>query len=207
MIDQEWPEFLDKLDSDPDNAFADFYKIALRVLKSTPPVPMRSLPSDDIEELTNDIVYHCVKDNFRILRQYKPMGKPFAAWFYIIATNKCRDYFRSRGRRPQTISIHGSANELSLENKLRNPGNNGEKKYDLKKLLSFTRVSIEKLGDYCRLLLEMAADEFTPREMVAVLRLPKDHNKKVSDDLRECRRKLKKLLVDEGYDIKSLLAV
>jgi hypothetical protein len=51
----------------------------------------------------------------------------------------------------------------------------------------------------------MAADEFTPKEMVKVLRRPPRDNKKVSDDLRYCRRKLRKLLTEMGVDVSGVV--
>jgi len=67
-----------------------------------------------------------------------------------------------------------------------------------------TRRAMDMIDDYCRLLLEMAGDEITPLEMIAILRLPRDQNKKVSDDLRHCRKKLKSIIYEEGTDIDAL---
>ena len=64
---------------------------------------------------------------------------------------------------------------------------------------------ISRLDEKCRLLLEMAADELSIKEMVRLLRLSPDQNKKVSDDLRYCRKKLKKLLGEGGIDIEAIL--
>jgi DNA-directed RNA polymerase specialized sigma24 family protein len=205
MTDSMWPNFLNKLDSNPDTAFREFYKLAYYVYNTTPPIPLRNLPSEESEELKDDIIYHCVKDNFRVLRLYQSKGKPFAAWFYTLASNKCRDYLRKKGRQPETVPIDSNPDNLSLADILHNKNENSEYKIDFADFISITKKAISQLEEYCKLLLEMAADEFTPKEMVLVLRLPKDQNKKVSDDLRECRRRLTNLLAQDGYDIKSLI--
>lgn len=204
MNDQLVPFFLSQLDKEPDAAFKDFYLFAVRLLRSCPPRPMRSLNEDDCQDAIHDIIYHCVKDDFRILRQYVSKGRPFAAWFYALAHNKCIDIIRSKGHQPEGLSIHPDKDESELMNLLPDPGENEGKRFELSDLLSIVKKALTLLGDYCRLLLEMAGDEFTPREMVAVLRLPAEQNKKVSDDLRECRRRLRRKLSEDGIDIESL---
>jgi len=205
MPNPSWPTFLDVLDSDPDTAFVDFYRFAVRTLSTAPPRPMRNLSQDDRQDLIHDIIYHCAKDNFRVLRQYVDKGKPFAAWLYVMAHNLCVDHFRSKGRDPDVVSINRNSGGTSLENILSNRGSSNGKKSELVELIAIVKKTIKRLDEYCRLLLEMAADEFTPKEMVAVLRLPPDQNKKVSDDLRYCREKLKRRLAEGGLDIRSLL--
>jgi len=201
MEDLSWPPFLDLLNNDPDTAFADFYRFAVTTLTSTPPRPMRSLNQDDCQDLIHDIIYHCVKDNFRVLRQYAHRRKPFAAWLYAIAHNLCLDRLRSKGYREEAAS----SNITNLIEILPIRDESVDKRIGLKELIAIVRKTITQLSQYCRLLLEMAADEFTPKEIVKVLRLPADQNKKVSDDLRECRRKLKKRLGEAGIDIGALI--
>jgi RNA polymerase sigma factor (sigma-70 family) len=146
-----------------------------------------------------------VKDKFHALRQYKNKGKPFAGWFYILAHNKIKDYIRKKVRKPKVISNNPDNQTDDILETLPNPSPDSEIIADLSELLSITREALMKLSTYCQLLLQMAADEFTPREMVVVLRLAKDQNKKVSDDLRECRRKLIQVLANEGIDIKAYI--
>lgn len=205
MHNPSWPPFLSLLDCNPDTAFADFYRFAVRTLTTAPPRAMRGLNQDDRQDLIHDIIYHCVKDDFRVLRQYVDKGKPFAAWLYVMAHNLSVDHFRRRERDPDAVSIHEDSEGASLENILSNQGNNDGKKSELAELIAIVKKTIARIDEYCRLLLEMAADEFTPKEMVAVLRLPPDQNKKVSDDLRYCREKLKRRLMEGGLDIGSLL--
>lgn len=205
MNDPLWPDFLNELDRNPDKAFEGFYRFASAALSVTPPKLMMSLNPEDREELTGEIIYHCVKDKFHALRQYINKGKPFAGWFYILAHNKTRDYLRKKGREPKLVTNNPDQQTADILDTLPNPGPNGEIVAGLSGLLSITREALMRLSTYCQLLLQMAADEFTPREMVAVLRLAKDQNKKVSDDLRECRRKLIQVLANEGIDIKSYI--
>jgi DNA-directed RNA polymerase specialized sigma24 family protein len=201
MDKSAWPSFLDRLDNDPDGAFEEFYKLASESLGSVPPRPMSSLNVDDRQDLFHDIVYHCVKDNFRILRRYVNRGRPFIAWLYVVAHHRCMDYIRSRGFRPDTASIHADSEGKGLEQVLPDPSGTGGRSLEHAEILDAVRKGMRQMGEYCRLLLEMAADEFTPGEMTLVLRLPADQNKKVSDDLRYCRKRLKKWLAHVGIEI------
>jgi RNA polymerase sigma factor (sigma-70 family) len=201
MDTSTWPSFLDLFDSDPDRAFEEFYLLASEVLHVQPPRPMLGLSHEDRQDLAHDIIYHCVKDDFRVLRSYRDQGKPFTVWFYPIAHNKTLDFIRSRGRKPETTSIHEDVDGKGLENVLSNPKDNTGSRIELADLLNAVRKAVASLSDYCRMLIEMAADEFTPKEMAQVLRLPADQNKKVSDDLRYCREKLRKRLSTGGIDI------
>ena len=203
--DPAWPDFLNYLDRDPDKAFKGFYRFASAALRITPPKLIMSLDSEDREELSGEIIYHCAKEEFRALRQYVNKGKPFAGWFYVLAHNKARDFLRKKGREFKMLSNNPDRHNDDIVEALPNPGPNGETTANLSELLSITREALMKLSAYCQLLLKMAADEFTPREMVKALRLAKGQNKKVSDDLRECRRKLIQILANEGIDIKSYI--
>ena len=205
MSDESWPEFLNLLDSDPDRAFDGFYRFAFRALTALAPRPMRSLGPEDRQDLIHEIIYHCVKDDFRVLRRYTDQGKPFAAWLYATSYHKSLDYLRHTDSQPETVSIHRGPDGKGLENVLSDPvGANGER-LEFAEILAIVRRSMERLGEHCRLLLEMAADEFTPKEMVRVLGLRAKDNKKISDDLRYCREKLKRYLAEAGLDIGALI--
>jgi hypothetical protein len=45
-----------------------------------------------------------------------------------------------------------------------------------------------------------AADGYKPRELTRLLGWPADWNKKASDDLRECRKRLRQSLAAAGID-------
>jgi RNA polymerase sigma factor (sigma-70 family) len=205
LSEESWPAFLDMLDSDPEAAFAEFYRLAVASMSFSPPRPMRSLSREDSQDLIHEVVFHCVKDDFRVLRRYVDRGKSFRAWLYTIAHHKCLDYLRGRGIKVQVVPIHEDPDGKGLENVLADPGGGPDKRLEGADLVATVKKAVTRLGQHCRMLLEMAADEFTPKEMVAVLRLPPDQNKKISDDLRYCRDKLRKLLAEAGIDIGSLM--
>ena len=205
MSDKTWPSFLSRLDSDPESAFEDFYRLAWRILEEVPPRPMRGLAEGDREDVFHETIYHCVRNNFRILRRYVDRGRPFAAWLYTIAHHKCIDFLRVGRVQSGSVSFDQDPDGKGLEKILSNPADDPVKRVELAEVLGIVKSALAELGDYCRLLLEMASDELTPREMVLVLRVPRDQNKKVSDDLRYCREKLKKRLAEIGLDISSFI--
>lgn len=204
MHDVSSPEFLDLMDSNPDRAFADFYRFAVTLLSRKPPRPLLSVKPEDRQDIIHDIVYHCVKDDFRVLRRYVPRGRSFAAWLYVVAHNRSLDLILAGGQAAMTVSMHEQEDGTALEHVLSDPANSHDKTVEFSEIVGFVTRAIGQIDEHCRLLLEMAADEFTPKEMVRVLGLAPGQNKKVSDDLRYCRNKLKRLLSRMGVDLESL---
>ena len=205
MEDFSRPPFLDLLDSDPDAAFAGFYQFAIRSLTRTPPRAMRALGHEDFEDLLHEIVYHCTKEDFRVLRLYVPKGRSFAAWLYAVAHNKCTDHLRNKGIGNHCVSLDGTDDRRALIDILQDRDDDCEKRPELRELLTATKKAMAKMDERCRILLELAADEYKPEEMVMVLGLPSDQSKRLSDDLRYCREKLRKRLAAGGIDIEDLL--
>jgi len=205
--DPYWPFFLDLFDVDPDAAWAEFYKYARIVITARPPQPLLGLNREDREDCIEEIIFHCIKDDFRVLRRYEDIGRPFSAWLYVIAHNKAVDFIEKRNRR-WSIEIQPeedtdvSASQREPVAPFGNPDGNG----DLDELVEKVEELIRQLGEECRQLLELAGQGLKPKEIAKLLGLPEDQNKKVSDHLRYCRDKLKKLLAEEGYDLAAYLS-
>jgi RNA polymerase sigma factor (sigma-70 family) len=195
MENLSWPGFLDCLDKDPDAAFADFYRFTVSQLRRRPPPAMHAL-KDDREDLTHNFVLHCVKDNFRVLHKYRDEGKPFGCWLHIVAQNFFLDMLREQPIDDDPNLVERLTEDITAVNP--------EEELPWRELLDSVKKALPNLDRCCRLLLVLAAREFTPKEMVHVLRLRRDQNKKVSDDLRYCRQKLKRMLADDGADLMLL---
>ena len=206
MVDHSWPSFLNLLDKNPDKAFREFYSFTYKLLKVKPPKGMQGMSEMESEDLIHEIVLHCVTDDFKVLHQYLDRGKPFAAWLYVLAHNMCLDYLRKRKRDIVPVSEDRHPYNPNLNRSRAELDSTPEKRARLKGVIDTVGRCISKLGEYCQLLLQLAADEYSPREIVQVLRLPADENKKISDDLRGCRKRLKKLFAEEGVDLLSLLS-
>ncbi len=191
-----WPGFLDLLDSHPEKGLEEFYLFVARLLRTSPPRLMNSLSEEDKEDLIQNIVIHCIQDNFRVLRTYKNEGNAFAAWLYFIARNKIIDFLRKSGReaKPKISSNPGALRQSNVTS-----GN----REDFGDAVYVVRKCLEKMDEYCRVLLKMAADEFLPREMVMILGWPAEKAKKVSNDLGYCRKKLSKILSENGLKIED----
>lgn len=206
MTDPAWPGFLDELDRNPDNVQIEFYKFTRAVLELNPPKYMRYLVSDEQEDVFSETFLFCIKDDFAILRTYINKGKPFAGWFYTILNNKVIDFLRAKSRKPEVNPVnpdHGNDDFLDFQPA---PNPDPVKIIEFKRILATTNEAIKQLSENCQLLLTLASDGLRPREIVKILRFNPDKNKKVSDDLRECRRKLRKLLADKGVNLKEYLS-
>lgn len=166
---------------------------------------MRSLSVTETQDLTQDIILHCARDNFRVLHQYADCGKPFAAWFYILAHRKCLDYIRARNREGMTVQYESDMACSDLDWIATDSDIDPLDRTNLKSVIECVKDCMSKLRKQCQLLLQLAADEYTPKEMALVIGLPENSNKKISDDLRQCRKQLKKIVASEGIDLASVL--
>ena len=193
------PEFLELIDIDPQLAFNGFYRFAMAFFDNSTPAIFRGLVKEDREDLSHNIISRCVENNFKILRKYRNFPDvPFSAWFYILVRNECLDHIR---RVTPTISLDDCANEGVNRNVAETGAHNNPGIYEYKEVVSAIQNVLSDLGAYCQLLLQMASDLLKPRQMVLLLGMRKNQNKKISDDLRECRKKLENRLYEKGIDI------
>jgi DNA-directed RNA polymerase specialized sigma24 family protein len=204
MLQESWPLFLDYLDSDPFKAAEGFCTFAVKFFRGINPRFLLAFDSEEQKDVMQEICLHCIDHDFRILRQYQPGGRGFGSWFYVIAHNKAMDLLRRRGRYSKIVS----------QNVLNEKRGNGEK-IDLlpsphtilitKDRLRIVQSLITGMDRYCQLLIKMGSDELTPLEMTRVLRWQPHKARKISDDLRYCREKLRKMMNQQGVDaVKSL---
>ena len=200
ILQQERPGFLDRLDSAPEIAFEEFYLFARKLLAVCPPQILWEVRPDVREDLVHDIVMSCCGDDFRVLRRYRAQGRPFSAWFSLVARNLILDRVRTR-RGSEAIAV-GSPEPDDRRAAVDAPP---DRVADARVLLERVKSIVGELGDVCRILLFGAAEGFPPRDLVRLLGWPDDWNKKASDDLRECRRRLVRRLEAEGFEPGDLL--
>jgi len=190
-LESPWPPFLDWLDSQPERAKAAFADFGYRLLRVCPPRVFSGLTPEQQEEAVQEVLIHCIADGCRVLRLYRPCGKPFAAWLLFVASNKARDLFFRKKR--DEVSL-----DPDLERQLPAPAAPAA---DLLRD-GIVRRELGALGEKCRLLLSFFADGLKPREMAELvarlLGYEEYSNKQAGDDLAYCRRLLKGRLEQAG---------
>ncbi len=198
ISDEVWPEFLDRLDADKAQAAERFSAFADAILRKSPPREMRSLPLPERDDLIQAIITSCLENDFAKLRSYQNRGRPFAAWFYFVCRNAILNHLGKSTEVASGVDDEGlSAHSLA-------PEKNPESAIEQRDLLERVNGLIEKLDRMCQLLLRLAAEEFKPSEMAVALGMPVKTAKKLSDDLRYCRKKLTGLLAGAGIDLREL---
>ena len=145
------------------------------------------------EDIIEEIIVHCIDDNCKVLKKYKPQGGSFTGWFFRVSKNKIFDFLR----RPENKYIKVEFEDYMLDENVQNDDNQND-------LVDIVWSSIKNLKEKCQILLKLAADEYTPLEMTVILGIEKNFNQKVADDLRYCRKKLKELLIIEGVSMSEL---
>lgn len=195
ILEQEWPEFLDRLDSDPSRAFEEFYLFARKLLSVCPPHVLSEVPQGSREDIVHDIILSCCGDDFRVLRRYRRLGRPFALWFSFVVRNRVRDRLRSQRDRDRMWAKRPEADTEPRHEEV-----SPARVAGARVLFERVRGHIEELGEVCKILLLGAAEGGQPRDLVALLGWPDSWNKKASDELRRCRRRLRERLEASGLD-------
>jgi len=176
---------------------ADFERYATAFFRKCAPTLMRRLSKEDQADVQREIVLHCIDDNFRVLRQFRETGSNFDAWFCTVCMNKTKDFVKRETRYQQIL-----ADELRPTGDPESSTPAGLERPDeiaaARRLIAQVNQCIEVLDRHCRLLIRMSGEEFKPLEIVRVLRWPASKAKKVSDDLRYCKERLRKLLAERG---------
>lgn len=186
-LDSHWPAFLDLLDTDPHRALEGIHTFAWKLFEVHPPFILRKLDPTDRQDRIADLVLSCSQDRFRKLRSYRNVGKPFAAWLSTVLVRQAINWLRSRKPAEElTESLQSVEDDQS-------PGLSGRVVDSLNRCMG-------QMTEKCRLYLVCTADGMKPRDIALLLGVPEVDNKRISDDLRHCRRRLRELLLAEGVD-------
>jgi RNA polymerase sigma factor (sigma-70 family) len=193
-----WPSFLDHLDRAPDRAFQGFYRFIHRLMAVCPPRVYLSIHPSQRDDLLHDIILHCCRDDFRVLRRYADRGKPFSAWLQLVARNKVLDFLRAE-RQAAAVPLETDDDERP-DIVVVDDGPAADQQLDRQRILGLVREGMQRLTSDCRLLIQAAAEGYKPREITRLMGWPADWNKKASDDLRACRQRLRGVLGALGLD-------
>lgn len=188
------PKFLELLDVDRDRAWVGLYRYVVSLLRTSPPRPLMSMTDEEREEFSEEFLFGLADNEFAVVRKYRDTGHSFAAWAYTSARNAAISYLRRRGR---DRDPYGDSDPPPDD-----PDPTDEDRIaELRDITVRVKRALEHVGEFCQLLLKLASEELTLIEMTMMLGLPRDQNKDLWSQLRQCRRKLKKLLAKEGVDI------
>jgi RNA polymerase sigma factor (sigma-70 family) len=152
---------------------------------------LRTMDNDTREDIIQEVLVHCWKDDCVTLKKYDPSKGAFASWFYKVAYRKTLTEMDRRGMKP----VGDDVDDYTLDTE-----DNTAKPFTNNDLLELIWKHISSLGERCRLLLKLAAEEFKPREIVETLGLTKEANVQIAAELRECRRRLKNALEQNGVE-------
>jgi RNA polymerase sigma factor (sigma-70 family) len=190
QLDSTWPAFLDKLDSDPEEAGDEFCVFGYRLLQVSPPLALAWFPARERKDAIQDVLLHCIEDNFDVLRSYKPEGQKFRAWFSKVAKNKLKDLLKKQ-KPGREVPFDTVPEPWSLGPEPRDPI-----------LARRMRACLDSMGNKCRVLLILFMDDFKPAEIAevagALLGQEPYSNVQASNDLRFCKRRYAGMLKASG---------
>lgn len=205
ILHQTRPSFIACLEQNPARAFREFYTFAWKILRAFPPPALRTLRADDRDDLIAEIILHCVKDDMRVLRRYDDLGYPFANWLLVVAQFRAIDLLRrpsSPWRPTVRLDPGGPAGGPSPP---RDRGTLPDELAISRKNLELVMSIVREMAPQDQIILIASAEGYPPRDLVRLLGRPPEDAKKVSDSVRYCRRRLKKLLKTRaGLDWREL---
>ena len=200
---QTWPAFLDVLEKDLARAKHEFAVFAYKLLQSQPSRILQSQTTEEREDWIQEIILHFTNDDCRVLREYRNTGHPFAAWFITVVNHKAYDFYRKTGTyRDRTTSMDDKPAGIGHSD----PSDPADIRTELSEIIGKVSACIQKMSRKCQILLQAAAEEYNPREMLALLGEDAGTNKQAADDLRACRKRLKALLAEDGIDLNPYLS-
>ena len=185
--------YLTLLDSDPLRAAELFYAYAINYFRVVSPKFLSFFQADERADIKHEICLHCIKDNFRVLRQYHETASEFSAWFHVTAHNKAMDILKAQNRRPRFSSLH--AESAAAAGSLINTAPGPDRHLESREKLKFVNKILVEMNRYCQLLLRLSGDELTPMEITRILRWPAKKSKKVATDVSYCRETLRRKLL------------
>lgn len=208
-LSQERPSFLNRFDDDPDRAFGAFYHFTMALARRLPPAPLRAVPEDARLDLIHDVVYRCVKDDFRLLRRWQPRGRAFSAWVYSVLHNSSVDWLRKNNlRRRVLVPWSPEGDDIAPEDVVPDPRGDlaGEAiaKVTLERLEPLLRATIENFTFEQNILLSLRLQGLKPREIAALLGRGLT-NKQVSEAISTLGRRMKADIERAGRDSRDLL--
>lgn len=194
-LGRSWPEFLDRLDSHPEEAKRTFFDLCYRYLIARPPKAFFWFIEDERLDLASEVLLHLVNDGFRRLRKYRDQGTSFLGWLRITANNYAKDVWKKRKY------VHNRAIPIEDDATLPDPNNNQTNSFDKKDIDRVREVIFSTDNRMClRVLVWRLLYEFTNKEMTRKLGWTPDRNGEVGNIFRTCRVALIDRLKGVGID-------
>lgn len=194
-LSDPYPDFLDDLDRDRPRALVAFRRFAEEFFRHAPPPIFFRVPPDDREDVVSEVILHCIDNDCAKLRKFTPRrGATFAGWFAVVASRKISDRLQRRQRQKDLVDERARADD--------DPPPSPPDPFGITAANELERLflkALKQIGRRCRLLLRLKFLQYKNREIVQVLRLPRDHNKTIGNQVLECRKRLVRLLGDVGY--------
>jgi RNA polymerase sigma factor (sigma-70 family) len=191
MLQDSYPKFLSKLDSNQSQSMEEFYIFMVKLLETRPPSILRSQPEEQREEFYHEFFVHCCDKNFAKLRKYQDKGKPFSSWLLTAAWHLAIDKYKRKSRE---ISVEDMTPILD-----KNPGTEESTDVFMNKKV---RDCLSRMSDQCQVLLKAwAVDGMSLEDMRMLIGYPPGNKsvKRVWDEIhRKCKIKLLNCLKEKG---------
>lgn len=198
---QTQPCFLESIKTDWKKAARLFSEFAYKFLISHPPRPLVCQSPEDRDDIVQDVIIHFIDKKCRVLKTYVPTGEPFVKWFMTVAYRKVIDIVRVSSKRHKRYVDTISHETDDLLDIIPDSNPDSQTRLEFDELILMVRECVNSLRKKCQILISAAAEEYTFSEMALMIGLGPMDNKKISDDLRACRKNLIACLEKNGIKI------
>ena len=197
MLKDSWPDFLDRLDSDPRGSMEEFYMFLVKVLQTRPPEILRTRSEDDRQDFYHRLFLHFCENGYARLRKYRDRGKPFSAWLLRAAWNLAITEYRRQKPEQLVDDVSPIADDNpqieAHTDVLRDEG---------------IRECLSRLSDSCQTLIKgWAVDGMSLDDLRVLMGLPPGEKsvKRAWDEIhRKCKVQLVRCLKDRGIEAATL---
>jgi len=189
-----------------------FYGFARRVFEVAPPKNYQYVPRDDREDVFAEIIKHCIQNDFRKLRCYKPRpGATLTGWFATVASRKISDVLeRNASIKKWEMPNPGDDDRdvwLNSNQSLASENPNPEQTVEWNELMSVFFALIRGLDERCRLLFRLRSRGYTNKEIARLRGLPTSESKRIGTQFSDCRKKFLRMLRERGYQLSDFVNV
>ena len=195
------PPFFDSFDSDPPDAKAAFVEFSTAFLTAHPPPSMKRLERYATRAgLIFELNERLCADNFKKLKTYKNIGSTFQSWLWVVAERWCADLLRAYEKNEPIILeselVRPDGNPAPLEDHP-DSGTSADELAIRAQQIEKVKRCLAKMNPESRLLLQLWSEGWTAKELIVLVR-SNLNNVQMGNRLHECRRRLRKLMLDAG---------
>ncbi len=201
MLAKPWPDFYVVLETDPTRGMKMFMDAGYRYLMARPPKEFTTCPGVEPADFAIQVITALIKDDCRKLKLYRDLGRPFLAWFRMVAVRKAIEIIRKEGSVTSPLVTVGPGDDDIFDHVAR-----VQMVVTDADLVIMIRESIQSFGDHpCHRILWMRFIDGYSNQEISKKSSESWSNVEVGNRFRRCRLRLIDKLKERGITPDDIL--